>query len=244
MLKRRLGTLTLVLAAGAGVGACGGSEKVRGALTALATSQLESSCEGGSMEGCDALAKQLVTEAGENVELGRQAIALWTRACEGGLADGCYNLGVAFRKGVAGPPALPAAVAAWEQGCRLDGLRACAELGTALMAGNGVQADDARARLLLTGACDKGHWPACHNLGVLLSGAGEHPAALAALTKACDHDFASSCVNLGAMHSMGRGTPNDQAKAAEIWRKACRLGSTKACGAVKDLEQSAKTSQP
>ena len=46
----------------------------------------------------------------------------------------------------------------------------------------------------------------------------------------CDDGDADSCSNLGAIHRAGTvGVPRDEARAVELYRKACALGSTEGC---------------
>jgi TPR repeat protein len=56
-------------------------------------------CEGGKAESCYALAEHYSSEGkGEDPD-GRRAAALFDKACEGGYAQGCHNVGVLYQRG-------------------------------------------------------------------------------------------------------------------------------------------------
>ena len=52
------------------------------------------------------------------------------KACEGGLADGCYNLGVAYLRGVGVPTDKAKAKTLFDKSCKMGAKPACDALRT------------------------------------------------------------------------------------------------------------------
>jgi len=52
----------------------------------------------------------------------------------------------------------------------------------------------------------------------------------------CDTGDGEACSNLGTMYRLGgRGVARDEARAVELYRKACNLGSTTGCTRLREM---------
>lgn len=52
------------------------------------------------------------------------------------------------------------------------------------------------------------------------------------LTQQCEANNAKACLDLGGAYSWGKGVPENQKKAFELFQKACDLGSANGCSNV------------
>jgi len=51
--------------------------------------------------------------------------------------------------------------------------------------------------------------------------------------RACENGVPEGCKSLGDSYEFGEGVASDQAKASALYRKACGMGDTSACGKEK-----------
>ncbi len=163
-------------------------------------------------------------------------------ACELGVLRGCENL-VALQ--LARAPAEPSERATQQALDRLeqdyakrpDG-RGCALLGFAYETGRGRPLDAVRATELYVEGCKKGNVAAC--LGLVRLGfradAADLRDAARILERACESGDAQSCFYLAHLHHAGNGVRRDEARAQALLDRACKLGSTAACEAMKQPE--------
>ena len=137
-------------------------------VTAKDVQQWESECARGDALSCGA--------AGESYHLSNitgvrqdkfKAVELYTKACDGGEAVGCSNLGVMFEKGEGVKQDKFKAVALYTKAC--DGGRAsgCSNLGVMYSNGEGVRLDKKRALALFGKACDMKEERGCKNYAKL-----------------------------------------------------------------------------
>jgi TonB family protein len=105
---------------------------------------------------------------GEGVtqDLARTA-GLFQQACDGGMVEGCYNLGVLYHSGEGVTQDLARAIILYQQGCDGGFAQGCSNLGLLYYNGEGVTQDLARAASLFQQACDGGESVGCSNLGVM-----------------------------------------------------------------------------
>ena len=54
---------------------------------------------------------------------------------------------------------------------------------------------------------------------------------------ACDRGYAAACFNLGVDYAKGNGVAKDEKKAAQLYDKACSLGSSNGCENAKTLRR-------
>jgi TPR repeat protein len=98
-------------------------------------------------------------------------------ACDGGIAESCFDLGLFHDRGEGVTKDATRAVARYRQACDLGSAVGCNNLGVAYQRGEGgVPVDVARARELYQQACDAGYELGCRNLRALASSPAEQPA--------------------------------------------------------------------
>ena len=174
-------------------------------------------------------------------------------ACERGDSEGCLVLGVMYAYGAHGVVKDEAKAAAWfEKACSLNSGEGCGELGVLYALGTGVLKDDAKAVELYEKACSLNSGVGCIDLGnryEIGTGVLKDEAKAAELyEKACRLAPAHSqpippslqgqglvnpngmvCARLGLLYRDGIGVTKDDAKAAELFEKACSLNQGQSC---------------
>ncbi|KDO29277.1 hypothetical protein SPRG_05457 [Saprolegnia parasitica CBS 223.65] len=112
----------------------------------------------------------------------------------------------------------------------------CFNYGRLLLAGKGVEANDAAAMQHFEKACDGGHTHGCHHLGLMyLNGMGvtkDVEKGMAAIDKACANGEGSSCYRLGSMFLTSQskfGLKRDVPKAKAYLEQACDANFAPAC---------------
>lgn len=145
-------------------------------------------CERGTGNACMREAKFADTKT--------ERLRLWTRACDGGNAEGCMRAGFAHGRGEDAPK------------------------------------DLALARKLLQRGCDAKDALSCRYLADTLFESDPLDAILPFLW-ACAYDDAWSCWRAGGLYAGDRlGAPNKE-HAVGFYRRACKLGMSEACNALK-----------
>ncbi len=124
-----------------------------------AAAAFERGCGDADLAACDALGKLLSEGRGVEADPGRAEI-LHRRACDGGLAAGCANLGalVAGRGDPAGAADL------FRRACVAGEVAGCSNLAVMYTLGRGVARDPDRAAFLTRWACEGGDSTACGRL--------------------------------------------------------------------------------
>lgn len=90
-----------------------------------------------------------------------QARKFFEQACNSGVADGCYGLGVMFERGKGGKQDEIQARSLYDQACQGGHTNGCYNLGVAFEQGIGGKKDKAQARLLYEIACKAGIARSC-----------------------------------------------------------------------------------
>lgn len=161
------------------------------------------------------------------------AVPFYRRACDGGNAGGCNNLGYATEKGYGTTKDLAAALRLYQHSCQKGDAVACKNVGVFYENGRGIPKDYARALLNYRRACDKNHMAGCNNLGYMLEKGKGVPAdeagAVRLYVQACEGNHAKGCKNAGVMYKNGRGVPADLQRALDFYRRACDGGSMGGC---------------
>lgn len=125
---------------------------------AIPTGDLERGCASGDGAACMALAgRHLAAEPRDAIA----AAALLDRACAGGHALACVNLGLMLLRGDGLPRDPTRGAALHQRACDLGLAVACGRLGVLYRNGTGVPRDEARARAAFQKACDGGDRGAC-----------------------------------------------------------------------------------
>lgn len=191
-----------------------------------------------------------------------EASGLLDRACQLGLAEGCFNLGGMYREAGTGRQSLPRAEAAYGRACELGMSSGC-------MAGARVAGDAGRSAALvekactlkdalgcftagmeskdpgvraerLDRACGLGHATGCFNAGILLyseRGAkpGDNERAAQYFGRACDGQEAAGCLRLGIATLRGVGAGPNAQVAKDLFDRACRGGDQDGCVAAQSV---------
>jgi len=161
-------------------------------------------------------------------------------ACDAGDAGSCNELGESYRNGDGVAPDEKRAAALYDKACDGgDGL-GCINLGVSYAQGIGVTTDDTRAATAYRKACDVGSMDGCVSLANhYVTGRGvtkDASRAVPLLEKACAARHSDGCWTLGAIYEIGQSSvAKDPARAAVLYKRACDLGSNRACDDVRRL---------
>jgi secreted trypsin-like serine protease len=189
----------------------------------------ETACAARDAAGCAALGKAYFL--GEGKPQNRPAAELILRqACDAADADGCLWLGSLFWS-VGQPKPGEAGIAAFERGCRLGSLEACARAAEAIESGSGDRAaDGVTATQLRRDACAKGGGSACRALGVSLE-RSDDPAlrdeGLGLLERQCRGGDGEACSLV--ISPLRQTIPPRTALAREMADMGCRAGVPYLC---------------
>lgn len=180
-------------------------------------------CEVPAEEGAP-LAPALYPEA---PEARRAAVVEAWRRCNTGDYAGCDALGQARAAGEVVPASGRGAAGLYRRGCDAGRPESCALLGSATANGSLGCKDLERATTLLSGACEAGAGVGCASLGILTV-QSDKARARELFEEGCALN-ASSCQNLAYMLDTGDGVPEDDARAAELYARACDAGTAWSC---------------
>jgi TPR repeat protein len=198
-------------------------------------------CDKGSAESCfnyGRLVRKKTSRAA--------AMPFQKKACDGGFADGCAELGVSMLPVDEGPNVekeARAAIAMLTKACDMGSGYGCDSAGDALSDAEYKQVDQAAARKRYDRGCDLGYGTACWSLSHLyFKGDGvpkDSTKGVALLLKACQGANGDECAELGTIYGKGKyDIAVDKEKAYRFYRRACDLDgwycsdAAKAAGAV------------
>ena len=163
----------------------------------------------------------------------------YTKACDGGLAKGCTDLGFLYREGYGVTQDNAQARLLFQKGCDGGSATGCTNLGVMYKNGYGVAQDYTQARTLYEQGCDGGDAGGCTNLGVLYrNGYGvtrDDAKARALYEQGCDGEDATGCTNLGFLYEKGYGVTQDYAQARTFYQKGCDGGHANGCSFFGDV---------
>jgi TPR repeat protein len=160
-------------------------------------------CDGGDGKVCMQLAHD---DSGH-------AAAHFEEACKTGDSKGCYNGGQAWSRGSQGASNdMTKAVGLYQKGCDAGYLPACYNGGVALVEGQGVAKDSARAAALFTKACE--------------TKTTEKP------EKGLEQVQPRACHNLAIQYQHGDGVKLNMVRARQLFEIACKADMPEACHAA------------
>ena len=167
----------------------------------------------------------------------RAALKLFEAAARKGSQEAQHTLGFMYREG-RGAKRNDAKAIAWYRRAAEQGY-APAEYNLGLMyaQGEGAKADPAAAQRWFRRAADHGSVEAQVKLAEIAIVEEKYEEALLWFSKAADQDDADAAFNVGSLYYLGRGVVKDEAKAAEYYRRAARLGMLEAKNVLKSLGQ-------
>jgi len=164
--------------------------------------RVEEGCERGDPKDCSSLGTHYRTGGFGREQDYEQARVYLTKACDGGYAYGCQQLGNLLTRvyvddlGQTHGPDYEQAHVYLTKGC--EGGQGCHDLGVLYMYGRGVEVDPERAMELFERTCP---------------------------------EDANSCRYLGDYYRLGKdGVEKDPSTASAWYQKACDAGSTSSCG--------------
>ena len=192
---------------------------------------LESACQRGALASCFAQARLSGNEGGA------EARRYLSRACDGGDAAACGELGRVLSLGLWGNAASPPKAASlYRRACSNGEHHSCIRLGELLDWGAaGVAADGKEAARQYQNACRGGLARGCLLAGELYEWASgglprDEKRAAELYKKACTEGEARGCLRLGQMHQHGLGGLSpDEKRAAELYAAACKGGDSQGC---------------
>jgi len=188
----------LWMAAGVGLGVLGCVALGAAAFQRLSQSGADAAC--GSARDCNAHAAALTQTADASSEQLALAARLFQRACDGGLAAACNNLGLAHQAGQGVPADYERARTAFQRACSAGFAEGCSNEGVLHEHGLGVPVNLGDARRLYFQACRRGSALGCSNLGALYAeGRGvvaDDSEAARFFAEACSRGSDVGCANL------------------------------------------------
>ncbi len=164
-----------------------------------------------------------------------EAMAAFTKGCDAGDAEGCFDLSIRYQcgVGVAADPAKAASLSA--RSCDLGGALACGNAATGY--GMGDLADPPKAFKYATRGCELHDPTSCAYVGVFYwqgIGVAPDPARAAGLLDGqCQKSFMMACANLAVLLYMGgNGVPRDLPRARTVAERACAAEMDAACNII------------
>jgi uncharacterized protein len=162
------------------------------------------------------------------------------KECAGGSARACSRLGTVYFMGEGVPKDARKAAERFDEACRLKLGEGCNNRAYVYMSAAQTPENLVAAMEKLAQACGLGFHPSCHALGTIylqlpddVRTREDEEAAATMLERACGSDIADACFNRGFMYDRGRGGPQSAKLALEYLRRACALGSEKACSTIR-----------
>ena len=131
------------------------------AILGSESTSLASACDAGAALACNDLGVVSLHATPGDAAL---ALESFQRACAGGCADGCSNLGALYEKGVGVRADLSEALALYQGACDGGAALGCSNLGALYAHGKGVARDTSEAQRLFQQACEGGSAMGCNNL--------------------------------------------------------------------------------
>ncbi len=197
---------------------------------ATARALWQEGCDAGGMRDCFELG--VVYRDGEGVEAdGARYLALMARACDGGIAAACHNLGREQLRGIeqgtgaATPEQLATGTGYYRLACKLGAQTSCRNLSLHLA--REAASGDPAAVAVMRQDCLDGAGAICFGLASLYdihlaATIGNDPeAANAALLLGCERLDRDSCQNLAWHYDHGFGFPTNRVRGSALYHIAC-----------------------
>jgi uncharacterized protein len=192
-------------------------------------------CDAGHQASCAVLGLLHVNDAsGRNLQRG---IQLLETSCDAKVPLGCGGLGSVLVLGAGVPKDVERARRLFVFACGArDGL-SCESLGGLFMMGQEVPTDLLAAARWYEKACDLGRPAACaFYAGAIADGVlgpdADRSRIPPLLEKACDGEVDVACKLLGDAYARGEHVLRDPQRAAQLYARACALGSRAGCEAA------------
>jgi len=197
----------------------------------------QKTCNEGAMPSCAALAA-LYEKTNRPQDL-TSARILYTKACDGGLAHACNNLGLLLEQGRGGDKDLAQARTRYEKACASSLSAGCHNFARFLSQGLGGPVDSKQALRHYEQSCQQRYAPSCLMAGLLLqqnSLAEYDPArSMVLLAHACLLKEPTACNERGLLNE--KSLPAD---ARVDFQNACDLGYAAGCNNLAMMLQQAR----
>lgn len=167
-----------------------------------------------------------------------RAHSAYGQGCAVGDGKACNNQGEMYRYGWGTQKNLTTALQKLEIGCRLGSGLSCTNAGNMHLNGFGPLKDLHKAHLFSWRGCEAGHARGCSQITQIFfqkikteNYIDENDLYQARISaqRGCDGDDGYGCVLSGYFHDNGMGTPQDEKKAIELYKKACALKEDQGC---------------
>ena len=167
------------------------------------------------------------------------ARTFYKKACEGGVAMACADLGVSLEQGLGGPKDIDGAYAIYKKACDNGEPVGCSWLGTLYTKGLGVEQNIAKAMRLYENGCNGGHSPGCTFLGLFhAEGHGttkDESKAIQLFERACRGEHGQACHQLAMRYDKGQGgAERDELQAFKLYVRGCNDGFGISCTTLGD----------
>ena len=210
-------------------------------------------CDRKDWVGCTRLATTYWFPKEGQRDLGK-AESIYRQACDGGEPLACFSLGRMYQDALAmrdksaqAPELLHRAAQGLERWCEQGTARSCMDLAAMYATGRGVERSPDRAAALQTKAagmleheCSAGTARACSSLALLpvalQGGSKDRARQMELIERACELGDKQACMRGGNILGMqAREQPEELARAAKLFGKACELDELVGCHAFAHL---------
>lgn len=197
-----------------------------GAKAKEALGLFQKACTMGNADGCSWYGDMLTEPDYKLVDMAK-AVRVYDRGCSLGSGDACFSLSQLYFKGNGVTKDAVHGAALLNKACQAGDAVQCVELGDVLAKGKfGLSVDTALAMRVYDRACNLDYvW--CDSGAKLANKNGDFEQAFSFAKRGCDLSDTPDtelCELLGNLHSEGKGTTKDAAKANTAWIKACDKG--------------------
>lgn len=226
----------------------------------------EQACNLNNAAACNRLATQLANGIGPIQADQPRALKFYRQACELKHEQSCTQAGLAYYQGLSVEIDLSQALEFFTKASKLQSPQGSLFAGVFYQKGLGVPADPTQALSYFKQACDLHNGAGCFEAAKLLAGniatetatppessttdikdttktasnnttiPKDFAAATALLEKGCGLKHNDSCFALGQQYLHGLGKNQDTTKAKQLFNKACKLKSAKACAYATSLK--------
>ena len=209
-------------------------------------------CKNGSMEACHKwgtayIYGKIVDSDGTDDD--KQAVRLFSKACEGGHPPACIDLGMMYSNGygldedlldkirLEGGTFYSKAFDLLTEACDNGYPLGCSYLGHIHEYGSGVPKDLTKAMNLFIQGCDSGDGFGCYIAGDRFDRKKEFSNAVKFYRKGCDRSYGLACTYLGLKYQNGEGVEHDDIQALDLYEQACDLSDASGCSQVSHMKK-------
>ena len=193
----------------------------------------EKACKLNASKSCAITAYMYQSSEGTNKN-NHKALKYYKKSCRLNSAIGCNNLADIYYNGKIIKKNYKKAFGLYKKACSLKNALGCFKTAYAYKKGTGIPRNQSKASSYYIKSCELDYAGGCNNLGVMFEyGEGNlaknSSKAIKYYHKACELNNHYGCRNLALMYEGGTGITKDLVIAKELFKKACGLGSERAC---------------